>query len=109
MFVNGYRSMWLLVMFDLPTKTKTERQRYTRFRKHLLEDGFTHMQHSVYKRSCSSLEKAETHLRRLERHLPKFGDVRVMTITDKQYEKMQIYWGKSRQPIENAPTQLLFF
>ena len=109
MFLSGYRCMWLIVMFDLPTKTKSDRKMYTGFRKHLLEDGFIHMQHSVYHRFCSSLEKAETHVRRLERNLPKHGDVRVIRITDKQFEKMNIYWGKSRQPLENAPTQLLFF
>ena len=32
--------MWVIVLFDLPTKTKVERQRYTEFRKFLLEDGF---------------------------------------------------------------------
>lgn len=96
-------------MFDLPTKTKEDKHRYVSFRKHLLNDGFVHMQHSIYKRSCVSEEKADTHMRRLERNLPKHGDVRVMLVTDKQYERMQIYWGKSRQPVENAPTQLLFF
>ena len=109
MFVSGYRCMWIIVMFDLPTKTREDKRRYAAFRKHLLTDGFVHMQHSVYRRPCSSEKKTDTHMRRLERNLPKHGDIRVMLVTDKQYERMQIYWGKTKQTVEDAPTQLLFF
>ena len=35
------RIMRLLVMFDLPTKTKSDRDRYTRFKRFLEDDGYT--------------------------------------------------------------------
>ena len=44
----AWRTMWVLALFDLPTESKAQRRAYTRFRKHLLEDGFTMMQYSVY-------------------------------------------------------------
>ncbi len=66
------------------------------FRKALLRDGFTQMQYSVYARHCPSKENAEVHVLRIERHLPPDGEVRVVTITDKQFERMQIFWGKTR-------------
>ncbi len=47
MLINGYRCMWIVAMFDLPTDTKKARKDYALFRKHLLEDGFTMMQYSV--------------------------------------------------------------
>jgi CRISPR-associated protein Cas2 len=109
MFINGYRCMWVLAMFDLPTDTKKARREYTLFRKALLRDGFTQMQYSVYARHCPSKENAEVHVARIERHLPPDGEVRVVTITDKQFERMQIFWGKLRKSPEPAPCQLTLF
>jgi len=101
--------MWVLAMFDLPTDTKQARRAYTLFRKSLLRDGFTQMQYSVYARHCPSKENAEVHLARIERNLPPDGEVRVITITDKQFERMHIFWGKMRKPPEPASCQLELF
>ena len=101
--------MWVLAMFDLPTDTKQARRRYTQFRKHLLEDGFTMMQYSVYIRHCASNENAQAHVRRVEREVPPDGEVRILTITDKQFERMRIFWGKQRKVPECPPQQLELF
>ncbi len=101
--------MWVLAMFDLPTDTKQARRRYTQFRKHLLEDGFTMMQYSVYIRHCASKENAQVHVHRVEREVPPDGEVRILTITDKQFERMRIFWGKQRQVPECPPQQLELF
>ena len=45
--LNAYQIMWLYVFFDLPTNTKAQRHEAARFRKGLLQDGFTMMQYSV--------------------------------------------------------------
>ena len=39
----SYRYMRVIVMFDLPVLTAQERRDYTRFRKHLLKNGFLMM------------------------------------------------------------------
>jgi len=101
--------MWVVAMFDLPTDTKQARKQYTRFRKALLSDGFTQMQYSVYIRHCASKENAEVHLMRIEHNLPPDGEVRVLTITDKQFERMQVFWGKMRKRSSSAPCQLQLF
>lgn len=101
--------MWVLAMFDLPTDTKQARREYTLFRKMLLGDGFTQMQYSVYARHCPSKENAQVHVDRIERNLPSDGEVRVITITDKQFERMHIFWGKMRKPPERGPCQLQLF
>ncbi len=101
--------MWLLVMFDLPVDTKRARRDYTRFRKHLLKDGFTMMQFSVYIRHTASRENADVHVRRVEMWIPDDGEVRILQITDKQFERMRIFWGKRRKPPEPAPRQLELF
>ena len=109
MYINGYRCMWIVAMFDLPTDTKRARKQYALFRKHLLEDGFTMMQYSVYARHCASKENAEVHIERIRRNLPPDGEVRVITITDKQFERMMVFWGEMRKAPEQAPCQLELF
>lgn len=109
MFINGYQCMWIIVMFDLPTDSKPARKRYTRFRKDLLEDGFAMMQYSVYYRHCASRENLQVHAKRISLIVPADGEVRVMEMTDKQFESMKVFYGKKRIPTENPPAQMEFF
>ncbi len=109
MLINGYRCMWILAMFDLPVDTKKARRAYTQFRKSLLKDGFTQMQYSVYVRHCASEENADVHVGRVEAALPADGEVRLLSITDKQFERMRVFWGKVRKSAETPPCQLELF
>lgn len=101
--------MWVIAMFDLPTDTKAARKAYAKFRKTLLEDGFTMMQYSVYSRHCASIENAKVHVARIGRHVPPEGEVRLLTITDNQFGRVVVYSGKKRQPTSSPPAQLEFF
>jgi len=105
----GWRTMWLFAMFDLPTATPEDRRHYTRFRKDLLDDGFSMMQYSVYHRHCASSENTEVHIERLRRKLPPEGEVSFVVITDHQFSKIRTFWGKRRKPPAPQPAQLEFF
>ena len=105
----GWRSMWVISMFDLPTDTKAARKAYARFRKDLVEDGFTMMQFSVYSRHCASYENAEVHITRMSKRLPPAGEVRFLVITDKQFARIRVFRGKKRQSAAGVPAQLEFF
>ena len=109
MELNKYRFMWIVAMFDLPTDTKTARRDYTRFRGHLLKDGFSQMQYSVYIRHCPSQENVDVHVGRIEGSLPPDGEVRVIVVTEKQFERMRVFWGKRRKAPEPTPAQMEFF
>lgn len=109
MLISGYRFMWIVAMFDLPVDTKKARRAYAQFRKLLLKDGFTKMQFSVYIRHCASEENMDVHARRVEAGLPDDGEVRLLSITDKQFERMRVFWGKIRKPPEPPPRQLELF
>ena len=106
---SGYQSMWLIAMFDLPVKTKKERKISAGFRKALLELGFSMIQLSVYVRFCGSEELAQKHRKTIRNALPERGQVRILTLTDRQFEKMENYVGKLLTSNENAPCQLTFF
>ena len=101
--------MWVMVMFDLPTDTADARKRYRIFRESLLDYGFTMLQFSVYSRSTPSEESAKVHSQRVRSALPPDGQVRVLALTDKQYSRMEVFYGKLRAPVEKAPEQLEFF
>lgn len=103
---SEYRIMWVLVFFDLPTDTKKERKVAARFRKLLLEDGFTMFQFSIYLRHCPSAENADVHIRRVKNILPEYGKVGIMRITDKQFEDMMLF-DCQKATIAGQPVQQL--
>jgi CRISPR-associated protein Cas2 len=106
---NAYRVMWLLVFFDLPTDTKKERRDASGFRKLLVKGGFTMFQYSMYMRHCASQENAEVHRRRVLCELPPKGHVAIMTITDKQFERMEVYFNTKEKPPAAGGQQLELF
>jgi len=101
--------MWVIAMFDLPTETPALRRAYARFRKDLIDDGFTMMQYSIYTRHCASIENAGVHVKRMGDRVPAEGEVRFLTITDRQYSRIQVRVGKKHRKPEQAPAQLEFF
>lgn len=96
-------------MFDLPVNTKAARKAYAQFRKCLLKFGFRKMQYSVYIRNCASAESADVHVQRIKGVLPDDGEVRIITVTDKQFERMRVFFGKRRKAPEKPPQQLELF
>lgn len=106
---NKYRVLWVLVFFDLPTATKKERKIYTKFRKDLMRDGFAMFQFSIYLRHCSSRENAEVHIKRVKKSLPAKGHIGIMTVTDKQFGMMELYYGKEEKEKPSTPQQLELF
>lgn len=109
MRLNEYRILWVMVFFDLPTETKKERKVYAQFRKNLLKDGFGMFQFSIYMRHCSSRENADVHIKRVKKFLPEKGHVGIMTITDKQFGMMEIFYGKREAEKKAVPQQLELF
>jgi len=109
MIISGYRAVWIFAMFDLPTDTRKARKDYTYFRKNLLKDGFSMLQYSVYVRHCASEENADVHYNRVRNFLPPDGEIRLVTITDKQFARMQTFWGKMRKTAPLPPQQLELF
>jgi CRISPR-associated protein Cas2 len=103
---SEYRVMWVLVLFDLPTETKKERKIYALFRKHLINDGFTMFQFSIYLRHCASRENADVHVSRVKNYLPEKGSVGILCITDKQFGEMHLFIG-AKEKTQKAPGQQL--
>ena len=88
--------MRLFVMFDLPTDTKKDRQYASKFRSHLIRNGFDMMQYSIYIRVCKGQDETDKYTNRIKKSLPPKGNVRVLQITDKQYSRMEILVGEEK-------------
>ena len=101
--------MWMMVIFDLPVGTRKERKAATDFRNFLLDQGFEMSQFSVYLRFCSGKEQTEALTRRIKRELPESGKVDILVFTDKQYENIVSFSGRSRNPRNKNPDQFALF
>ena len=82
--------MRLLVMFDLPTKTKSDKDRYIKFKRFLEDNGYMREQNSIYTRSLLSRSSAAAHRDRLREHIPPAGSVVARELTEKQYVDREI-------------------
>src|SRR6476469_2770253 len=109
MRLNEYRILWILVFFDLPTETKKELSIASKFLKDILRDGFAMFQFSIYLRHCSSRENADVHIKRVKKLLPSKGHIGIMTITDKQFGMMELFYGKEEKSLPDTPQQLELF
>lgn len=107
--LSAYRCMWLIAMFDLPVETPVNRRDYMRFRAALLKDGFMMLQYSVYARFIPSEEAADVHRRTIRSVIPPLGQVRLLAVTDHQFGKMELFYGKKPREPEQVPEQILLF
>jgi len=90
--------MRLIVMFDLPVKTKKDRRTYTKFRKFLIMKGYLMLQYSIYVKILANRDSAVKHILVVRKNVPKEGQIRILMLTEKQFSKMEIILGgKSRQ------------
>lgn len=99
--------MRILVFFDLPVVSASERKAAAKFRKFLLKDGYHMMQWSVYSRICNGADSVSMHKARLNENLPEKGSVRVLTLTEKQYESIEILLGEKTFDDTAESTELI--
>lgn len=108
MAVGAYEAVWLFVAFDLPTLTKDDRRRASRFRSDLLDMRFSMFQLSFYSYYFKSKQQAETIARKIRSLVPPKGTVSVFFITDAQFAMIQTYYGGNRQENKEPEQGLLF-
>ncbi|WP_291953125.1 CRISPR-associated endonuclease Cas2 [Campylobacter sp.] len=102
--------MRILLMFDMPTKNKKDQKNANKFRTSLIKLGFFMMQFSVYVKICKGLASTKAVIKAVERILPPYGNIRVLTITEKQFDNMQILLGgiSFNEKINNDKNLVLF-
>lgn len=105
----SYRYMRVMVLFDLPVVTGAQRREYTKFRKFLLKSGFIMMQESVYTKLALNPTVANTIEENVRKNKPAEGLVQMLTITEKQYNKMEILVGEVNSDVIQSDERLIIF
>lgn len=106
----SYSIMRLMVIFDKPVETAEERREYNKFRKFLLKQGFMMLQYSVYVRYCANNTSAEKYINHIKGFGNKYGDVRIILLTENQFANMILISGekKIREEIETDDELIIF-
>lgn len=103
----SYRFMRMLVFFDLPVETNEDRRNYRRFRKILVKNGFIMLQESVYTKvmTTPSVENSVKNL--IKSNKPPKGLVQTLTVTEKQFLKMDYVVGDSESEYIDSDDRLV--
>ena len=81
--------MRILVFFDLPTETATDRRVYSKFRKFLIKEGFIMMQESVYVKLVLNTSITNSVKEKVNKNKPPKGIIQMLVITEKQFHSME--------------------
>ena len=97
--MGGFRFMRMIVFFDLPTLTIEEKRDYRCFRKLLIKNGFIMLQESVYCKMITSPSVENSVKNLIYKNKPAEGVVQILTITEKQFVKMDYVVGENTSDV----------
>lgn len=89
--------MRIIIFFDLPVDTSSDRKAYRNFRKHLIKTGFSMMQESVYCKIVPNSTAADMTILNIKRNRPDKGIVQALKITEKQFARMEYIVGEKKK------------
>ena len=103
----GFRFMRMLVFFDLPTITGAEKRHYRQFRKLLIKNGFVMLQESVYCKMITSPSVENSDKLLIHKNKPPQGLVQILTVTEKQFVKMDYVVGEYTSDVIDTEARLV--
>ena len=99
--------MRTIIFFDLPNVYMKDKKNYLLFRKYLLSEGFIMLQESVYSKIILNSEQAMLLIERIRKKAPKKGIIQVLTITEKQYARMEYIIGNQNSKIIDTEDRMV--
>lgn len=103
----SYRYMRVIVFFDLPTVTSENRRNYAQFRKFLIKNGFMMLQESVYCKLALNQTVLEAIIKNVKKNKPPEGLVQILSLTEKQFSKIEIITGEFKSKILDTDSRLI--
>lgn len=103
----SYRFMRMIVFFDLPTDTADDRRNYRKFRTGLIKNGFIMMQESVYCRLLMNSTADQSVREAIRKLRPPKGIVQMMTVTEKQFSKIEYLTGEFHSDIISSDERMI--
>lgn len=99
--------MRVIAFFDLPVDTTAHRREYARFRKFLIKSGFVMMQQSVYVKLAINQNASKSICDSVRKNKPSSGIVQLLTITEKQFQKMEFVNGGFTEDVVMSDERLI--
>lgn len=99
--------MRVIVMFDLPSVTSAEMKEYRTFRKFLIKNGFIMLQQSIYSKLALNMTATYVIIEHVKQHKPPDGLVQLLTITEKQYNRMEFVVGNKKSDVIDSTERLI--
>lgn len=99
--------MRIIVMFDLPTETPLHRHNYGKFRRYLIKSGFMMLQESIYVKLALNQNMANSIVDSIKKNKPPEGLVQILSVTEKQFSKIEIITGEYSNDTVDTDERLL--
>lgn len=99
--------MRILVFFDLPVLTEKNRRDYRNFRKFLIKSGFLMLQESVYCKLVPNSNIGDIVVNNIKKNKPDNGLVQILSVTEKQFSKMEYIVGENNNKVLNTDDKLV--
>lgn len=103
----SYRFMRIIVFFDLPTETASDKSEYRSFRKLLIKNGFIMLQESVYSRIVLNPSIQRGVMETLRKNRPSNGLVQALTITERQFASMEFLVGEHKTDVVDTDERMV--
>lgn len=99
--------MRLFVFFDLPTETGEDKRNYRKFQRILIKNGFLMLQESVYCRMLITPTAVHSAMEIIRKNKPPQGTVQMLSVTEKQFSKMEYLVGENHSEIIDSDERLI--
>ena len=96
-YINLYKQMRLLLIYDLPVTEDIDRKIYNRFHRDIIKLGFYMIQFSVYSKVIQNDTSMKQNYLKVEKIVPQKGNVILLKITEKQYQNMIYLRGEKNK------------
>lgn len=96
-YINYYKQMRIILIYDLPVKEEIDRRIYNRFHKNIISLGFYMLQYSVYTKVIQNDSSYKQQITKIEKIIPTKGNIIILHITEKQYQDMIYLTGEKNK------------
>ena len=103
----SYRFMRVLVFYDLPSTDSEDRRAYSLFHRYLIRNGFLMLQQSVYVKLALNQTTVSAMIDSVKKNKPPAGLVQILTVTEKQFQKIELVSGEFSSDIINSDERLI--
>lgn len=100
--------MMLLICFDLPRYSKLEKRQAAKFRKRLIELGFSMKQFSLYERPIRNSSTKERIVHIISNELPDSGSITMYSLPNKIHNEQITILGENTIKIVSKPKLISF-